>query len=97
MAKIPSRKFPSSKKKIASQKFPQGKRKIASKKLGEKTTKNIAQETAENPETSTTKPDNSVPINLKSRSERLAALMKQSKSLKPASELPKKRTKCPSL
>ena len=77
MAKIPSRKFPTTKKKIASRKFPKSQRKIASRKFAKAPAKE--------------KPKPQVlparPTDEQSRQERLTTLRSQTKALKSASEL----------
>lgn len=97
MAKIPSRKFLNSNKKIVGTKFPKGKRKIASRKLGIKMTKIVSRTTSDVSAESKIIPEDpeilGLSIDKESRPGRLAALLKQSRSLKPASELPKKGTK----
>jgi hypothetical protein len=79
MAKIPSRRFPKTKKKIPSRKFPKSQRKIPSRKF------------AKPPVATDKKQDAQVPLgrptNEEERQVRLAALTGQMKSLRPASKL----------
>ena len=80
MAKIPSRKFPKTKKKIPSRKFPKSQRKIPSRKF------------AKAPVAANKKQDAQVPLgrptNEEERQARLATLTGQMKSVLPASKLP---------
>ena len=79
MAKIPSRKFPKTKKKIPSRKFPKSQCKIPSRKF------------AKAPVAANVKQDAQVPLgrptNEEERQARLAALTGQMKSVLPASKL----------
>ena len=79
MAKIPSRKFSTAKKKIASRKFPKSQSKIPSRKFAKGTTRTAPQQSAK------ALPDR--PEDEKVRQDRLAALREQTKALKSASEL----------
>ena len=77
--KIPSRKFPKTKKKIPSRKFPKSQRKIPSRKF------------AKAPVAADEKPDAQVPLgrptNEEERQVRVATLAGQMKSVLPASKL----------
>jgi hypothetical protein len=79
MAKIPSRKFPKTKKKIPSRKFPKSQRKIPSRKFHKA------------PVVADKQPDAQVPLgrptNEEERQVRVATLAGQMKSVLPASEL----------
>lgn len=89
MAKIPSRKFSTTKKKIASRGFSKAKAKIPSRKLESETTK-IPTRKLSKASTTVKKPEAPVlldrPADEKARQQRVAALKAQAK-LKPASEL----------
>ena len=79
MAKIPSRKFPKTKKKIPSRKFPKSQRKIPSRKFAQALVAADKQ------------PDAQVPLgrptNEEERQVRVATLADQIKSVLPASRL----------
>ena len=89
MAKIPSRKFSTTKKKIASRKFPKSQRKIVSRGFAKGTAKIASRGFAKAP----AKEKKAVPARLdrptdaKARQDRLAALREQTKALKSGSEL----------
>lgn len=89
MAKIPSRKFSTTKKKIASRGFSKAKVKIPSRGLAQGTAKIASRGFAKAPE-AMKKPEAPVllerPADARARQERVAALKAQAK-LKPASEL----------
>jgi hypothetical protein len=89
MAKIPSRKFSTTKKKIASRGFSKAKVKIPSRALAQGTAKIPSRGFAKTPKAEK-KPEAPVllerPADAEARQERVAALKAQAK-LKPASEL----------
>ena len=91
MAKIPSRKFSSSKKKIPSRKFPKSQSKIPSRKFAKGAVKIASRKFAEASVAANGKPIAEVrldrPSDKESRQDRLATLKGQLKSLKPASSL----------
>ncbi len=79
MAKIPSRKFPKTKKKIPSRKFPKSQRKIPSRKFAKAPAAADKRQNAQVPL--------GRPTNEEERQVRLATLTGQMKSLLPASKL----------
>jgi hypothetical protein len=89
MAKIPSRKFPKTKRKIPSRKFPKSQSKIPSRKFAKGTAQIASRGFAKAP----AKEKKAAPARLdrppteKARQDRVATLMCQVKSLRPASEL----------
>jgi hypothetical protein len=89
MAKIPSRKFSTTKKKIASRKFPKSQRKIPSRRFATGTAKIASRQFAKAPPK--VRPRASLvldrPTDEESRQERLATLRSQTNALKSASEL----------
>jgi hypothetical protein len=89
MAKIPSRKFPTTKKKIASRKFPKSQSKIPSRRIGKGTGKIASRKFAKAPAKEKPKPQVLLdrPTDDQSRQDRLTTLKGQTKALKSASEL----------
>jgi hypothetical protein len=89
MAKIPSRKFPTTKKKIPSRKFPKSQSKIPSRKFAKGTAKIASRKFAKAPakEKQAAQVCLDRPTDKKSRQERVDALKSQVKLLLPASEL----------
>lgn len=91
MAKIPSRKFSTTKKKIASRGFSKAKAKIPSRGFATGTAKIPSRKFSKAAEGTETKPEapalQARPADEKSRQERVAALKVKAK-LKPASDLP---------
>jgi hypothetical protein len=101
MAKIPSRKFSTTKKKIASRKFPKSQRKIPSRKFAKGTAKIASRKFAKGTAKIASRPFAKAPAkekptaqvllarptDEKSRQERLTILRSQTKALKSASEL----------
>jgi hypothetical protein len=91
MAKIPSRKFPKTKRKIPSRKFPKVQRKIPSRKFAQGTVKLQSRPFPKPPLAADKKPTAQVPlgrpINDEERQARLAALATQTQSLRPASDI----------
>ena len=89
MAKIPSRKFPTTKRKIASRKFPKSQSKIPSRPFPKGTAKIASRPFPKAP--AKEKPMPQVlpdrPTDEQSRQDRLATLRSQTKALKSASEL----------
>ena len=89
MAKIPSRKFPKTKKKIASRPFPKSKSKIPSRKFAKGTAKIASRKFSK----ALAKEKHAVPVCLdrptseRARQDRLATLMGQVESLRSASDL----------
>ncbi len=83
--KIPSSKFPTTKKKIPSRKFPKSKTKIPSRKFSKGTAKIATRKSAKEPAAASEKPvapellDR--PANEEARQERLKALKRKLKSL----------------
>ena len=90
MAKIPSRKFSTAKRKIASSKFPKSQRKIPSRKFAKGTAKIASRKFAKPPVRANEK---AVPVRLerpsneRDRQDRLETLMGQTNALKTGSEL----------
>jgi hypothetical protein len=88
MAKIPTRKFPTAKKKIASRKFPKSQSKIASRGFAKLTAKiasrGFAKPPAKEKRAAPVRPDR--PTDAKARQDRLTALKVQTNALKSASE-----------
>lgn len=87
MAKIPSRKFPKTKRKIASRKFPKSEGKIPSQGFAKGTAKTAARGFAK--VAAKRKPAVQVerPTDAKEKQDRLAALREQTDALKSGSEL----------
>ncbi len=86
MAKIPSRKFSTTKKKIASRKFPKSQSKIASRGFAKSTAKIASRGFAKAPaKKKAAQVDR--PTDAKARQDRVAALREQTGALKSASEL----------
>jgi hypothetical protein len=77
--KIPSRKFPKTKKKIPSRKFPKSQRKIPSRKFAKAP---VAADKQSDPQAPVGRPTNEV-----ERQARAATLAGQMKSVRPASKL----------
>jgi len=91
MAKIPSRKFSTTKKKIPSRKFPKSQSKIPSRKFAKGTAKIASRKFAKASVAAKEKQDAQVrldrPTDDKSRQDRVATLRGQMKSLLPVSNL----------
>ena len=87
MAKIPSRKFSTVKKKIASRKFPKSQSKIASRGFTKGTEKIASRGFAKAPAKEKQPAQVDRPTDAKARQDRLAALREQTDALKSASEL----------
>jgi hypothetical protein len=87
MAKIPSRKFSTTKKKIASRKFPKSQSKITSRGFTKGTAKIASGGFAKAPATEKKAAPVDRPTDAKARQDRLAALKEQTDALKSASEL----------
>ncbi len=91
MAKIPSRKFSTAKKKIPSRPFPKSKSKIPSKKLAKGTAKIASRKFTNVPETASKKSDSETPLDRPTikptRQVRLSTLKAKMKSVTPASKL----------
>ena len=89
MAKIPSRKFPKTKRKIPSRKFAKSQSKIPSRKFAKGTariaSRGFAKAPAKEKQVAQVRLDR--PTNEMARQDRLATLMCQVKSLRPASNL----------
>ena len=87
MAKIPSRKFSTAKKKIASRKFPKSKSKIASRGFAKGTAKIASRGFTKAPAKEKQAAQVDRPTDAKARQDRVAALRGQTNALKSASEL----------
>ncbi len=87
MAKIPSRRFSTAKKKIPSRKFPKSQRKIASRGFAKGSAKIASRGFPKAPAKKTVQVCLDRPTDEQSRQDRVAALRGKVKALLPASDL----------